>query len=226
MKKTTVVLDFDGTLAGIVADPRKAYVGREEKRRLAELASKARVVILTGRPSDFVKKKLAGIGGLAIMGLHGNRPSAKTRQMRRAERLVGKKIAGIRGVLLETKPGGFAVHYRTAHPGKAVGRAIGEARKAGKEGKLRIIRGRKTIEFLEESALVKADALEKIVRKRGRAKVVFVGDDQSDYDAIKRCRAYRNFIGVMVENSETGFSPKTARPVARGKLFSLITELL
>jgi len=59
-KKPLVILDFDGTLARVVPNPAQAKISAKTKAELEKIACVAKVVILTGRPRDFVQRQLVG----------------------------------------------------------------------------------------------------------------------------------------------------------------------
>src|SRR5437763_1730111 len=75
--KTVVGLDFDGTLAPIVADPEQARAHPEAVPALAALAPKvASVAVVTGRPAGVAVRHggFAGVPGLehlVVLGHYG-----------------------------------------------------------------------------------------------------------------------------------------------------------
>jgi trehalose 6-phosphate phosphatase len=66
------VLDFDGTLAGIVEDPRDARPLPGVPQLLADLAVPfAQVAVVSGRPTAFLKEVLGSPPGVVLAGLYG-----------------------------------------------------------------------------------------------------------------------------------------------------------
>ena len=67
-----VFVDFDGTLAPIVADPVTASPHPAVAGLLAGLSRKwGRVVVISGRPVEFLLSHLAGAGRTQLYGLYG-----------------------------------------------------------------------------------------------------------------------------------------------------------
>jgi trehalose 6-phosphate synthase/phosphatase len=60
-KKNTIFLDFDGTLAPIVSNPESAKASPGVMNVLKKLSRCSDLIIVSGRPEAFLKKKLAGI---------------------------------------------------------------------------------------------------------------------------------------------------------------------
>ena len=215
--KPLAVLDFDGTIARITAYPERAKVGLAEKRMLSRLVEIAETVILTGRPSSFVRKRLDP-GKIKIVGLHGNEGRGKPAMLKRLEEKAEKEIRSVKGAFVEKKPCGFAIHYRRT--AKKDAKKLSLALKkifslAG--GKTKIVDGRKAVEFLPENALTKTGVLESMVRENQRRKVVFVGDDTEDCKAISTLKRFKNFRGALIKSREV-YCNKGVERIPRGKL--------
>lgn len=216
--KPLVILDFDGTLAPIVPDPEKARIGQNDLENLRKLTKKAEVEILTGRPASFVKRQIRGLK-IRVLGLHGNRANRASPGIaglkKRAIRLFGME----RGVV-EEKPLGFTLHYRNAPKLK---RSLSRfAKTAGKN--ISVLEGRKSFEFLPASMRVKAGTMEVISKRNKNRRILFIGDDHSDLEAILRMKKYPNFTGALVKSKEV-YSKGTKR-ISRSELFHFIENFI
>ena len=70
--RSALVLDFDGTLAGIVEDPRDARPLPGVPDLLADLAvTFALVAVVSGRPTEFLEEVLGSPPGVVLAGLYG-----------------------------------------------------------------------------------------------------------------------------------------------------------
>src|ERR687888_1142416 len=69
--RSAVIVDFDGTLAPIVADPPAAAPLPEAAAILGRLARRfGRVAVVSGRPVEFLRTRLP-VDGLALFGQYG-----------------------------------------------------------------------------------------------------------------------------------------------------------
>jgi trehalose 6-phosphate phosphatase len=70
--RTALFLDFDGTLAAIVSDPRDARPLPEVPALLADLAAEFELVaVISGRPTAFLSEVLGPPQGVTLAGLYG-----------------------------------------------------------------------------------------------------------------------------------------------------------
>ena len=70
--RTALFLDFDGTLAAIVADPRDARPLPGVPALLSELAEEFELVaVVSGRPTSFLAEALGPPAGVTLAGLYG-----------------------------------------------------------------------------------------------------------------------------------------------------------
>lgn len=217
-KKTLIVLDFDGTLAPIVSDPENARIKFNDLKNLWKLSKKAEVEILTGRPTSFVKKQMAGLK-IRILGLHGNKANATSPGIVNLKKRAIWLFGTTRDVV-EEKPLSFTLHYRNAP--KLKQNIARFAKTAGKS--ITVLEGRKAFEFLPASMKVKSETLEAIVTRNSNRRVLFIGDDYSDLEGILRMQKYSNFTGVLVKSREV--QSKGTKTISRSKLFSFIENFV
>ncbi len=210
-RKALIGLDFDGTLAPIVADPEQARAHPEAVPALAALAPKvASVAVVTGRPAGVAVRNggFAGVPGLehlVVLGHYGaERWDAVTGTVTapaphpgvasaRAE-LPGllDRIGAWRGTWIEEKGRAVAVHTRRATDPQAAFEALREplADLATRHG-LVVEPGRMVLE-LRPPGMDKGVALMEYAREIGAESVLYAGDDLGDlaaYTAVDKLRA-------------------------------------
>ncbi|MGW3648441.1 trehalose-phosphatase [Streptomyces sp. NPDC000878] len=219
-----VVLDFDGTLAPIVADPEQARAHPETLPALSALAPHiASVAVLTGRPAD-VAVRLGGFAGvpglehLTVLGHYGTeRWDAATGTVSapaphpgvaavRAE-LPGflERLGVSQGTWVEEKGRAVAVHTRRAADPQAAFEALREplADLATRHG-LIVEPGRLVLE-LRPPGMDKGVALQEYVRETGATSVVYAGDDLGDLPAFAAVEKLRqNGIPGLLVCSRNG----------------------
>lgn len=205
--RAVVALDFDGTLAPIVANPEHAYAHPGAVDVLARLAPRlAAVVVLTGRPAETAVRLggfagVAGLDRLIVLGHYGlERWDAATGELRAPEEHPG--ITALRpelaelelpeGVRIEDKGHALAVHTRrAAEPDAALAGLDTPLRVLAARHGLAVEPGRMVLE-LRPPGMDKGVALTGVLRELGAGSVLFAGDDLGDlaaYDAVEALRA-------------------------------------
>ncbi|MEU9986233.1 trehalose-phosphatase [Streptomyces sp. NPDC048045] len=210
--RTAVIgLDFDGTLAPIVADPEQARAHPDAVPALAALAPKvASVAVITGRPAAVAVRNggFAGVPGLehlVVLGHYGaERWDAATGTVTappphpgvaavRAE-LPGllDRVGAWHGAWIEEKGRAIAVHTRRADDPQAAFEALREplADLATRHG-LIVEPGRLVLE-LRPPGMDKGVAFLDHVRTTGAGSVLYAGDDLGDlpaYAAVDKLRS-------------------------------------
>jgi len=72
--RMVLALDFDGTLAPIVADPERAAMRLSTRRLLRQVARAYPCVVISGRARADVLRRVRGLGVLEVIGNHGSEP--------------------------------------------------------------------------------------------------------------------------------------------------------
>lgn len=181
-----VGLDFDGTLAPIAVDLRKASMRSATRRALIRMAGRYPTVVVSGRAQRDVARRLKGSPLRAVAGNHGLEPWDDAE---RFEKVVAgwlpslrRSLAGRRGVLIENKRYSIAIHYRRSRRKRddrlAIQRAIARL------GPVRVIGGKQVVNVLPDGAPHKGLALERLRTRLGCDTAIFVGDDQTDEDVF------------------------------------------
>ncbi|WP_306186712.1 trehalose-phosphatase [Streptomyces sp. MK5] len=223
-EKGVIALDFDGTLAPIVADPDQARAHPEAVPALAALAPKlAAVAVVTGRPAGVAVRYggFAGVPGLehlVVLGHYGaERWEAATGTLTapaphpgvaavRAE-LPGflDRIGAWRGTWIEEKGRSLAVHTRRADDPQAAYDLLREplTELAARHG-LIVEPGRMVLE-LRPPGMDKGVALSDYVRGLGATSVLYAGDDLGDLPAFAAIENLRSngVPGVLVCSGST-----------------------
>ncbi|MCS0600461.1 trehalose-phosphatase [Streptomyces sp. LP11] len=223
--RTAVVgLDFDGTLAPIVADPEQARAHPDAVPALTALAPRiAHVAVITGRPAGVAVRYggFAGVPGLdhlTVLGHYGaERWDAATGTVTapaphpgvaavRAE-LPGllDRVDAWQGTWIEEKGRAVAVHTRRAEDPQAAYEALRAplADLATRHG-LIVEPGRMVLE-LRPPGMDKGVALAEYVRETGAESVLYAGDDLGDLPAFAAVDKLRSdgIPGLLVCSGST-----------------------
>jgi alpha,alpha-trehalase len=213
-KRLAVFLDYDGTLAPIVASPELAALSDEMRKALEDLARRCTVAVVSGRDLRDVQRMVgleslfyAGSHGFEIQGPEGRRidyeqDPAFLPLVDEAERLLRERLAGVPGALVERKRFSVAAHYRNVAEGNlpVVIRAVEEVlcalpglrRSDGKmvydlQPRVDWNKGKALLWMLEQLGLNGLDVLP-----------VYVGDDLTDEDAFRAIEGLG--LGVVVRD--------------------------
>ncbi|MFK8909697.1 trehalose-phosphatase [Streptomyces sp. YS-3] len=210
-ERAVIALDFDGTLADIVADPEQARAHPGAVPALAALAPKvASVAVITGRPAGVAVRYggFAGVPGLehlVVLGHYGaERWDAVTGTVHAPAPHPGvtaarAELPGVldahgawRGTWIEEKGQAVAVHTRRASDPQAAYAALHDplAALAARHG-LILEPGRLVLE-LRPPGMDKGVALAEYLREVGAGSVVYAGDDLGDlpaFGAVEKLRS-------------------------------------
>ncbi|MFJ6697122.1 trehalose-phosphatase [Streptomyces sp. NPDC091272] len=210
-QRALVALDFDGTLADIVADPEQARAHRGAVPALSALAPHvASVAIVTGRPAGVAVRYggFAGVPGLehlVVLGHYGaERWEARTGTVRAPAphpglAAVRAELPGVldahgawRGTWIEEKGQALAVHTRRASDPEAAFDALRTplAELAARHG-LMLEPGRLVLE-LRPPGMDKGVALAEYVHEVGATSVLYAGDDLGDLPAFAAVHKLRS----------------------------------
>jgi trehalose 6-phosphate phosphatase len=222
-----VALDFDGTLAPIVAVPSDARALPAAVTAIHALAAlpSTRVVLVSGR----ALADLAAVSGLGapvrLVGSHGLEPDdgpvplddAQRERLARLTAEVDALVDGAAGVRTERKPAGVAVHLRGAAPD--VGARVLDALRTGPAAVPGIVSTPgKAVLDLAVTDMSKGIALD---RMRGDAVMFFAGDDVTDESVFALLRP--GDVGVKVGDGDTAAAYRVPDPAA---LAAVLEELL
>ncbi|MGH7610254.1 MAG: trehalose-phosphatase [Candidatus Dormibacteria bacterium] len=199
-----VASDFDGTLAPVVRDPRRARPLPEAARALTELARLTPVAVISGRDLANLARQcpLPGVVLLGSYGLEpwreggsGQLPRAAASQSPRLQALavqLQQATGGWPGVEVEAKALGIAVHYRNSPERQRVGAELRRLLEgvSQREG-LGLLRGRQVLELRDRHAGDKGTALVQLLDRMAPRGCVFAGDDFGDLPAMVQLHGRR-----------------------------------
>lgn len=195
-----LAFDFDGTLAPIVDDRRRAALRPRTRALLARTATLYPCALITGRARADVARRLVGTGIAHLIGNHGLETSTGATRgahsVRRAHALLRAALRDAVGVDIEDKGATLAVHYRHApRPADARERIV--AALAPLRSSLRLLGGHFVINVLPPGAGDKGTAFAALWDRLGADVALFVGDDLTDEPAFELARG-RPLIGACV----------------------------
>jgi trehalose 6-phosphate phosphatase len=183
--RSGLFLDFDGSLAEIVALPELAAPAAGAVEILQTAVDGFAVVgIVTGRREDEIRALLP-IAGLRVFGIYGleGDPAAVSASGHRSE--LEAIAAAVPGAWVEDKVVSLTLHYRTARDPDAAERILRAPvqRLAEREG-LVLVEGKRALEIASARLPGKGEVIRRQVREARLAGAVYAGDDHADLDAF------------------------------------------
>lgn len=206
-----LLVDLDGTLAPIVADPASVRPVPGAVDALAILARRLAVVgIVSGRAGPEVRRILGpAAAGLLVVGNHGIEwlePGAaealRTPGLAAAESAIGDALDSLRGrlpdgVRIEEKRFSATLHYRAAADRGAAERFLLAALEPLAGERLELRRGRLAMELRPRGLGDKGTAVRAVVVRHGLRGLVVAGDDVTDLDMFAAATALRHEQGLV-----------------------------
>jgi trehalose 6-phosphate phosphatase len=203
--ESLIGLDFDGTLAPIVAEPAEVRcqpAATAVLRRLSGLVGT--LAIITGRPAREAVEftGLADVPGVVVLGHYGRErwsagtltappPPPGLAQARALLPAVLADAGAAEGTWVEDKGGALAVHTRrTADPRQAQQRLAEPLAELAARTGLALEPGRMVIE-LRPPGVDKGQALLELAAQRRPAATLYCGDDLGDKPAFAAVRELR-----------------------------------
>ncbi|MWG34917.1 trehalose-phosphatase [Halomarina oriensis] len=239
-------LDFDGTLAPIVADPDAATIRPGNRERLHELSARddVTVAVVSGRELADVRDRV-GVGRVHYVGnagLERTRPEEDGVRVhpdaRRTERRLARvrdtlvdKLGWTAGIEIEDKRWSLAVHTRNVPEDRYDRIAETVGRVADRAGGLHVSRGREVLEVGPASDATKGAAVaalaDEVADEHGRDAptdplVVYVGDDRSDQTGLEA--AADRGVAVFVGEDGPDDAHHVASPAAVGDLLGWLAS--
>ena len=198
-RRAVIALDYDGTLAPIVADPAAAFPhprAGEALRRLAPLVGT--LAVITGRPARAAVElgRLDRVPGLIVLGQYGRQrweagtltsppPPPGVDTARRELPQVLAAAGAPEGTWTEDKADALAVHTRrAAEPGPALDRLRGPLADLAARAGLEVVPGRMVIE-LRPPGSDKGQTLRGLARESRASSAMYCGDDLGDVPAFR-----------------------------------------
>lgn len=206
-KHLFILLDYDGTLTPIVETPEEAVIPKKTKELLTTLAKMpgCKIAVISGRSLRDIKKKV-GLKNIIFVGNHGleiegqkikhvNILSLKYRSLiKDIKSNIERRLACIKGVILEDKGLSFTVHYRLARSEdipkvKSIFKEATESLSLKnsirtKTGKM-VLEVSPPLEWDKGKAALWLLARNSFSSKNKATLPIYIGDDRTDEDAFK-----------------------------------------
>lgn len=187
--RVVIALDFDGTLAPIVADRERARMRPRTAALLRRVAARYPTAVVSGRGQRDVAARVRGAGVRHLVGNHGLEPGAAAdlvgfeREVGQARVLLEQQLDGVPGLDLEDKRYSLALHYRRAR-GKRAARAAIVAAVRALPMAMRVVLGKLVVNVVPAGAPHKGDAVLRLREVEGADTALYVGDDVTDEDVF------------------------------------------
>jgi trehalose 6-phosphate phosphatase len=202
-----VLLDFDGSLAPIVARPELAAPEPGAREALAALVGRYAVVaVVTGRRAEEVAALLSvpGLRYEGLYGLQGLAPELLLAVLPQVERAA----AAVPEAWVEDKGVSVAVHYRSApDPVRARAALMAALEPVATDAGMVLVEGKMVLELVPADRPMKGGAVERIAGESALEAVLYAGDDVADldaFDAVDRLAAGGlDTVKVAVRGAET-----------------------
>lgn len=217
----SLFLDLDGTIVEVAPEPAAIVVDEDLRRLLLRIQQRlaGRLAILTGRSLanmdchlDMPELAAAGSHGLERRRADGSAQSVAPSDQVEAATEAVQAFAEPRGLVVERKPGGVAVHYRQ-HPAFELA-VTQEIEAVGKDHGLDVQEG-SMVRELRLPGPDKGDALNSFMRESpfSSGRPIAVGDDLTDDHAFKAATALGGF-GILIGDREGSAAQYGLRNVA------------
>ncbi|HST26462.1 MAG TPA: trehalose-phosphatase [Gaiellaceae bacterium] len=194
-----VLLDVDGTLAPIAAEPGLADVPEETRAELRRLAGTyALVACLTGRTAREAAR-IVGVREVRYVGEHGLELDPA------AEEWSDRLAAFAATVPWPSEPGkrlSCAFHYRAADDERSAKQALRVVAERAREVGLRPRWGRKVLEIRPPLDADKGSAVRALLAESGLRRALYAGDDATDLDAFRGLDGLEVAVRVAVVSEE------------------------
>ncbi len=186
--KGLVALDYDGTLAPIVADPDRAHMRDRTKALLAEVCRLYPCAVISGRSEADARKLLGAVPVSYVIGNHGIEVGGSLSKLEkataRARRFMEKALSNEQWLDIEDKRYSLTLHYRRSRSPNRALLAI-EAAASKLPVAMRSLPAKCAVNLIPRSAGTKADALLLLRDRAGADTALFAGDDATDEDIFR-----------------------------------------
>jgi trehalose 6-phosphate phosphatase len=196
--ETGVLLDVDGTLAPIVAQPEDAVVPDETRGLVEQLAAGyALVAAISGRPGDDLAE-LVGIEGVVYVGEHGLELDPRAAEWAPAIAEFADSVDWP----AERKRLSVSFHFRTAQDEQAAVTELRAVADRAVAAGLRPRWGRKVLEVRPPVDADKGTAVRALLDERRLRRAMYAGDDSTDLDAFRGLDGLDLAVRVAVVSDE------------------------
>jgi trehalose 6-phosphate phosphatase len=197
--RSAILLDVDGVLAPIVAQPDDAHMPETTRRPLIEVARRYGVVACVSgrRASD--ARRIVSLGSIAYLGNHGSevlRPGATSSVADRELQAWTRRVQAFMReafdddlrrlrVRLEDKEAIAALHWRGVPDEEDAQAAVESVAQRAEQAGFTTHWGRKVLEIRPPVRIDKGAGVVALLRDRDLAAALYAGDDTTDLDAFR-----------------------------------------
>jgi trehalose 6-phosphate phosphatase len=180
-----IYLDFDGTLADIVARPEQARAVAGALDLLPRLVtSYGLVAVVSGRPASEVATRVA-VPGVQVFGLYGL-DRERDDAAKAARPGADLAAAMVEGAWVEDKGASLAIHYRQAPDPEAARRRLEkDLGPLAQEFGLALLPGKRVLELAPADVPGKGDVIVRTAVERALGACLYAGDDVADLAAFR-----------------------------------------
>lgn len=183
---TLIAFDFDGTLAPIVADPKRAALRSPTRNLLRRVAALYPCVVISGRTLSDLTRRVGGLGLKGLIGNHGVESFRATRNIHARilewRPLFEEALRDETGVAIEDKTYSLAIHFCGSRARKRVRARV--LKVASELEHSRLIGGIEVINIVPSDAPHKGIALERERKRLHCDTAIYIGDDDTDEDVF------------------------------------------
>ncbi|WP_298342456.1 trehalose-phosphatase [Ferrimicrobium sp.] len=219
-----LVFDFDGTLAPIVSTPGQARLDVQLRQPLERLSNQTNVIIISGRPTDYLEEQFAGIG-IHLIGNYGRPETLEPTDQTLLEALVRRARQELpTAILVEEKPSSLALHYRRA-PDRA-SEVLAWSRRQEREYDVALDFGKSVVEVSVGDRSDKGTVLRRLAG--GHSAVLYAGDDVGDIPAMKALQEFDMptcGLAIASEQSPTELSVLADESISRSQFVHYLVSL-
>lgn len=213
--KTLFAFDYDGTLAPIVDNPKKAVMNQKVSEYLVQLNKLTSVAILTGRKASDVKDLLP-IEPFVVIGNHGAEGAQTSTELENMRNCCQRWIQELNphisllnrlGITVEDKVYSLSFHFRNAPDPHSAEKELEPILFTMKNA--RVSKGKLVLNLIPENSIDKGMALDRIMKEHDFKFGVFFGDDYTDEDVFRYQNPKLLTVKVGTEKSLAKFFIKT-----------------
>lgn len=208
---TGLFVDFDGTLAEIVPDPKLAAPVEGAPEVLSALAARYAVVaVVSGRRAVGLAERLGRPAGVRCYGLYGlegldgpldPEAAGALEAMGRLLPELERVAASVPGARLEPKGFHASIHYRASPEPEAARDALLRSLRPVIAGTgMRLLEGKRVVEVAPEHGPSKGDVVRRIVVEARLRGALYAGDDLPDLEAFEAVDQLRRsgLVGIRI----------------------------
>lgn len=208
-------IDFDGTLASLVAHPDQAAADPRAIAALERLAETpgVEVAIVSGRGWADLHARTGDVAGVILLGGHGTEtgPGGEPDDLTAIEDRLDSAADRLPGAWVEHKNHSLGLHYR-AVDSEDLGAVLDGLREwVVGQPDLHLLESKRIVE-IGARPLSKAAAVADLKASLGSDLVVYIGDDKTDESVFEAMTTHD--IGIKVGEGETAARSRLENPGA------------